>query len=284
MAALPCSSDPEDLRVGPRPVLKWAGGKSALAPRILEVLPTSWRRLLVPFAGGLGLFWRLAARGECRPILADMNAELIALYVVIRDQVEELVEALEVLEDDDGAAFDRLRSEDPQRLGRVDRAVRLVYLNRWCFNGLYRVNASGRFNVPRGTGGRLLYRDNLHACAESLAGALIWRGDFALTLAHARPGDLAYLDPPYHDTFTGYTAAGFSEADQERLAILVRGLGARGVRVVLSNSDTPLVRRLYSGLDVLEVAAPRSVSRDGNRAPAAELLVRNFGPGGKIWR
>lgn len=277
--------DRDPARVAPRPVLKWAGGKSALAPRILELLPPTWRRLLIPFAGGLGLFWRLAHRlGGRPPILSDANLELVTLYQVIRDQVGELVAALQELEGDEGEAFDRLRAQDPNRLGLVDVAARLVYLNRWCFNGLYRVNASGRFNVPRGTGGRVLYQDNLEACAAVLEGALIWRGDFAPTLAHARPGDLVYLDPPYDDGFTGYTAAGFDLGDQVRLAQLVRRLTARGVLVIVSNSDTHLIRRLYSGLEVHEVEAPRSISRDGNRAPAAEVLVRNFGPGGSLWR
>jgi DNA adenine methylase len=268
-----------------RPVVKWAGGKSRLAPRILAVLPPTWHRLLIPFAGGLGLFWRLADRlGPLRPILSDANGEIVTLYQVIRDRVGELIVALQDLEGDHGDAFDRLRDQDPDRLEPVAVAVRMVYLNRWGFNGLYRVNAAGVFNVPRGTGGRLLYRDNLEAAALALKDALIWRGDFAPSLAHARAGDLVYLDPPYDQSFAAYTARGFGEADQVRLAELVRRLGARGVRVIVSHADTPLIRRLYSGLEVLELVAPRSISRDGNRAPAAEVLIRNFGPAGGLWR
>ena len=268
------------------PILKWAGGKRDLVPRIVELLPPKWSRYLEPFAGGLALFWRLSdVLGDQRPIVADANPELVNLYTVIRDDLGALVEGLGKLEGTP-ATFEILRKLDPLRLRPAHRAARTVYLNRWCYNGLYRVNKAGGFNVPRGSYDEveLVDVDALEAASRALQGAHIWAGDFAPSLAHARAGDLVYLDPPYDAGFVGYTAEGFSAADQARLATFVGDLTGRGVYVVASNADTPLIRRLYSGMEIHEVRARRSISRTGDRTPARELLIRNFGPEGKLWR
>lgn len=283
------------------PVLKWAGGKTRLLPELLSRLPASFMaaqalsavavsggsrirrkptpRYFEPFAGGAALFFHL------RPQVAqltDCNEELIHLYRVVRDDVEGLIEELSQ-HPHDRTHYYSVRAQNPRELPPVERAARMVFLNRTCFNGLWRVNKRGEFNVPFGsyTNPTICPEDRLRAASQALAGASLEVMDFELATRDAKAGDFVYFDPPYVPltrtaNFTAYTGLGFGLPEQERLAALFTRLTDRGVHCMLSNSDTPLVRELYAGHRIDRVLAPRSISRDATRRDAVgEVIVTN---------
>lgn len=274
------------------PFLKWAGGKARLVPTVAAALEgVTVARYLEPFLGGGAMFFGLRSRGMTAPaILADANAELMAAFSTVRDRVEEVVAALEPLAAAYLAAdragrrdlYYRVRGTEPA--GAAERAARLIFLNRTCYNGLYRVNRQGRFNVPHGryVRPRICDAANLRACAAELATAELRCADFEAICALAGPGDFVYLDPPYHPlsataNFTAYTERSFGWADQERLAAAVRALAARGAWFALSNSAHPAVARLYEGLQPLTVPMSRAInSRPAGRAAVPEFLFTNL--------
>jgi len=274
------------MREGARaaPFLKWAGGKRQIVARILDVAPACIDTYYEPFVGGGAVFFALAGQGRFgRAVLADANAELVQCYQAVRDDVEAVIEALAPYRYDQ-AFYYRVRERDPARLTRPARAARLIYLNRCGFNGLYRVNSKGRFNVPFGR-----YRNpvicnpaKLRAASVSLRRAEIVCGDFARTLDAAGPRDFVYLDPPYvplsaTSSFTRYEQGDFGLGDQRRLASVLRELGTRGVPALLSNSDCALTRQLYRGLRPRRIDARRSInSVSSKRGAVGELLVKSF--------
>ncbi len=286
VARLAAAAEVAPVRAMPTPVeplLKWAGGKSKLMPELMARLPNTrqWTGgYFEPFIGGAAVFLNLLPK---RAVLSDVNAELVHLYTIVRDQPEALIADLH------RHTYERqyyygVRALDPTTLDPIERASRMVFLNRTCFNGLWRVNRRGEFNVPFGryTNPTLCPADRLRAMSRALASAEIRHTDFEGAVKGARRGDFVYFDPPYVPltrtaSFTSYTAASFGLADQERLANLFTSLGQRGVRCMLSNSDTPLVRDLYAGHRIDQVLAPRAISRDpDNRHPVAEVIVRNY--------
>jgi DNA adenine methylase len=261
------------------PFLKWVGGKTSLVPVLLDHVPAQYRRYHEPFVGGGALFFALAPRRAC---LADSNAELIHAYTMVRDAVTAVLEALSRHVYERGH-FEAVRALDPAVLAPAERAARFIYLNKTCFNGLWRVNRAGRFNVPFGR-----YRnpgfhdpDTLMRASEALRGAELRRAPFELSLERARPGDFVYLDPPYDPvsktaSFTSYTPDAFDWPDQMRLAEACTQLDARGVAFLLSNSATPRIRKLYRRFEQRIVRAPRHVScKGGGRGLVEELLVFN---------
>lgn len=275
----------------PRPFVKWAGGKRHLAPRLAEIAATlPFRRYSEPFLGGGAVFFWLAHRGllHDRPVvLADANPELMVTYAVVRDRVEELIADLRQRErsfkaGDRRAYYYRVRQEQPA--DPVQRASRLLFLNKTCYNGLYRVNREGRFNVPYGdyANPRIVDPAILRAASAALQGVGLRTGDYRERLAGVEPGDLVYLDPPYHPlsataSFTGYTGDGFGPAEQRQLAAEFHRLAELGASVVLSNSDHPLIRELYTGYPRKVVRAPRAINCNGaGRGLVAELLITSF--------
>jgi DNA adenine methylase len=267
-----------------RPFLKWAGGKGQLLAQLRPLLPTAgtYGRYFEPFAGGAALFFAL---GPERAILADVNRELIDCYTAARDHVEAVIRALAHYRY--GADhYYRAREIDPRSLPLPERAARTIYLNRTGYNGLYRVNRSGKFNVPMGryTNPLLCDAANLKACSKALAKVDLRVQDFEKVVARARPGDLVYFDPPYvpvSDTadFTSYVPGGFGSEQQRRLADVFAGLARRGVHAVLSNSDTPAVRALYEGFVIHRVLASRHINSRGSlRGKVGEVVVTSFGP------
>ncbi|MCC6624105.1 MAG: DNA adenine methylase [Deltaproteobacteria bacterium] len=265
------------------PVLKWAGGKSRLLPELVSRLPSprQWTGVYhEPFLGGGALFLHLR---PARANLADANPELVNLYEVIRDDVEALIADLG-RHTHERTYYYAVRALDAAGLGRVERASRFVFLNRTCFNGLYRVNRRGQFNVPFGRydNPNLCPAERLRAVSRVLAGADLAHRDFEDAVAGARRGDFAYFDPPYVPltrtaSFTSYTAGDFGEDDQRRLAATVRRLARRGVRCMVSNSDAPLVHELYEGLRIERILAPRAISRAADsRKPVSELVIRTY--------
>lgn len=278
----PQSARPRLLRSLPAPFLKWVGGKRQLLPAMESLLPRRIERYFEPFVGGGALFFHLKPRFA---VLADINRELVDCYQAVRDRVEEVVQDLQTHTHDEGYYY-ALRERRPEELDLPRRASRTIFLNRTGFNGLYRVNREGRFNVPFGryTNPVVCDEDNLRACSQQLAAAHIDAMPFDEVEDMAAPGDLVYFDPPYVPAsatanFTSYAAEGFTLRDQERLAELARRLSGRGVNVMVSNSDTPLTRELYQGLHLHQVMARRSINSNGARRGAVpELLVTSYAP------
>lgn len=278
--------------VAARPFLKWAGGKQQLLPRLLEAMPARFERYFEPFVGGGALFFALTqVRQPLQAFLGDANPDLVATYEVVRDDVTVLMERLGTLESDylgrdaDGRAalFYELRESRPG--SKADLAARFIFLNKTCYNGLYRVNSRGLFNVPHGRyrEPRILDAEVLTAASAALASAELSCADVEATCASARAGDFVYFDPPFHplsatSSFTQYTSADFGWADQERLRVCIDGLTARGVHVLLSDSPHPLIVYLYesAGYELRRVPARRAInSKGGGRGPIDELLVSN---------
>lgn len=263
------------------PFLKWAGGKTQLLGSILARLPARMERYHEPFIGGGAVFFALAAQGRFKSaVLADRNEGLIELYSVVRDHVGALIERLQPHRYEE-AYYYEVRAQDPASLDPIARAARLVFLNRTGFNGLYRVNRKGQFNVPFGryTNPRICDEVGLRAASAALAGVELRVADFEEVVAGAKPGDAVYFDPPYYpvsasSSFTAYDPYPFREPEQQRLAGVHRALGERGVFALLSNSDTPFTRALYDGLDVETIEASRNINSVGSkRGKITELLV-----------
>jgi len=275
---------------GARPFLKWAGGKRGLLDKILPFFPETIRTYYEPFFGGGALFFHLATEQRFEhAVLNDVNPDLITTYKIVRDFPDELVRGLQGLTVDKDT-YMMLRGYDPEDLDPVARAIRFIYLNKTCFNGLWRVNKQGKFNVPYGDpkGERwvqkppLVYKEEtIHACSRELnRWAQIHLGDFWEICEWPRPGDLVYFDPPYvplsptSNFSDGYTQGGFTLDDQSRLVAACRRLVERGVTVVASNSDCELVRRLYAGFELHEIQARRAINSKGDRrGPVGELVI-----------
>jgi len=272
--------------VPPRPFIKWVGGKTQLLRELARRIPNDVNRYYEPFLGGGALFFYLQPKAA---VLTDINADLITLYTVIRDDVEALIDDMgqHVYEKD---YYYRLRSADRtvdyQTWTAVQRASRLIYLNKTCYNGLYRVNSKGQFNVPFGryTNPTILDAGNLRACHRALQGIEIKQADFRNVKAVAQPGDFVYFDPPYAPlsataNFTGYTKDGFDGDMQYALRDLCRELDRKGVRFMMSNSSAPLVLDLYAEFSPDLVYATRLInSKAGRRGKIPEVLVTNGSP------
>lgn len=283
----PFVSTPSSSKVVARPVLKWAGGKRRLLTQYEEHFPTEFGSYIEPFFGGGAVFFWLHARGDLagkRIVLNDINPELINFYTVLQENWQELVERLRIHDKKHGPEYYyEVRGKDHRRMKPVNRAARLMYLNRTCFNGLYRVNSQGRFNVPMGSYKNPLICDpeGLEAASKTLGDAELTLGSYLEAAGRAEPGDLVYFDPPYvplnpTSNFTSYTRENFGQDDQVKLAETFRELAQRGVKVLLSNSDTPLVRELYEGFEQHEISAPRAINSKGSRRQrVTELLIRS---------
>jgi len=263
-----------------KPFVKWAGGKRQLLPAIRLNLPKKFARYFEPFVGGGAVFFDLAP--PCA-ILSDANAELINCYLAVRDHVDELIRALRghVYEKEH---YYRVRAIAPDSLGEVERAARTIFLNKTGFNGLYRVNSKGVFNVPFGRfkNPNICDEPTLRTCSARLVGVEIHHRPFEATLREARAGDFVYFDPPYiplskTSYFTAYSDLRFDLEDQERLARVFEELADRGAKVMLSNSDVEWVRERYARFTLKDVLAPRSVnSVVSSRGLVRELLVTSY--------
>jgi DNA adenine methylase len=298
-----------------RPLLKWAGGKRQLLPQLRRFYPRAFRRYIEPFFGSGAVFFDLYGAGRLRnhdAVLIDSNADLIGCYEVVRDCPDEVARELDALAAAhamDGPAHyyairdgqfnplrARLRRGDGHIAYTAQLAAMLIYLNRTGFNGLFRLNASGAFNVPAGRYAHptISDRGNLRGVAEALAGPRVRlrRESFESAVEIAEAGDFLYLDPPYAPLsatakFTSYTASGFSLRDQERLQRVVIALASRGCHVLVSNSTAEDIAALYdtsldartAGLRTTRVPARRAVNSDATRrGPVEEFLISNVEP------
>ncbi len=269
----------------PSPFLKWVGGKGQLIARLLGIFPTSMHTFYEPFIGGGAVFFALAKKEAFqRAVINDINQELMDAYRIVRDFPEDLISQLKKLKYDPDV-FEQLRKVDVSRFSPVRRAARTIYLNKCGYNGLYRVNKSGQFNVSFGKYHNPSIFDEgiIRSDAQALE-MFVWLQsiDFEESCSPAIPGDLVYLDSPYvplNDTsyFTSYTKNGFGIKEQERLASVFRALTAKNVQVVASNSNAPIVRELYKGFQFTEVQAKRNVNSKGDkRGPVTEVLITNY--------
>lgn len=264
------------------PIVKWVGGKTRLLRELLARMPAQFGRYYEPFAGGAALFFRVA---PARAVLGDDNADLVNLYRTVGSKVDDVVRRLVVHRrlHNEGHYYEmRARWNDANvSWTHVDRAAAFVYLNKTCFNGLWRVNRSGHFNVPMGRyeDPPICAADQLRAAAAVLRHAELRCGHYRDAVADARSGDFVYFDPPYDPVtvtanFTSYTSGAFSPEDQRELAELARKLVARGCKVMLSNSDTPFVRSLYKGFRIDQVRCSRAInSNAAKRGEVNEVIV-----------
>jgi DNA adenine methylase len=276
-----------------RPFIKWAGGKGQLLSALSRRLPSRFGRYHEPFVGGAALFFHLynASRLRAGAVLSDYNPELILCYQVIRDDVESLIESLWEHHKHrlDQPYFYEIRNWDRQPgmqlRSDMDRAARTIFLNRTCYNGLYRLNRKGQFNAPFGHYKNPLICDpeNLRAVSRALQDVELAVGDFGDVLGRAEPGDFVYFDPPYVPvsataSFTHYTGQTFGENEQRRLAKTFFELVERGVSVMLSNSRTPLAESLYVGYAAHDIVlASRKINCDGlKRGHVEELIVYSY--------
>lgn len=263
------------------PIVKWAGGKSRLLEQYQPYWPQRFERYFEPFAGGAAaFFWLRQERGPFPAVLGDANAELINLYRVVQKSPHKLIQKLEQMKEQHCQEYYyEVRAQQPK--ASLERAARLVYLNKTCYNGLYRVNAKGQFNVPLGRyqNPSIVQADKLLAAHQALQDTELVHQSYEKVVAEATAGDLVYFDPPYQplnvtSNFTSYTKDSFGETEQRALSALFRQLVQRGCQVLLSNSDTPLIRELYSDFGLCPVQAPRFInSKKEGRQAIGELLI-----------
>ncbi len=266
--------------------MKWVGGKGRLLSQLRPLLPSGVEHMrhVEPFVGGGALFF---SRRPGRALLTDINPTLVAAYSAIRDDVEGVIVALRGLagrHSKESYYQVRERYNQGRRVSTSKRAAMFIYLNKTCFNGLHRVNRKGEFNVPVGSykNPRILNEDGLHAASRALKDAQLKCAPFDALLEDAKPGDFIYFDPPYEPvsqtaSFTSYARDGFSQEDQTRLRDVYKALDRRGCKLMLSNSDVPFIRNLYSTFNIDTVAAPRAINCDAKkRGKVSEVIVRNY--------
>lgn len=274
----------------PKPFVKWVGGKRQLLAqfRRLNLYPPEkfdirTGRYFEPFVGGGAVFFDLLPE---KGFLSDLNKELVTTYNVIKNDVEGLIASLKKHKTDK-EYFLKIRAQDPKTLSELDGASRFIFLNRTCFNGLYRVNSKGGFNVPYGKYSNPLIcdEDNLIKVSKSLQNIEIKHQDYKEVLQKAKKGDFVYFDPPYYPvsktaSFTSYTKEAFLDKEQLELRDTYIELHKRGCFVMLSNSDTPFINKIYSGLKgihVNKVEAGRAINSKGSgRGKITEVLVTNY--------
>ncbi|MEG1411537.1 MAG: DNA adenine methylase [Terrisporobacter sp.] len=269
------------------PVLKWVGGKRQLIPEIEKYFPNKYSTYYEPFVGGGAVLFNFQPK---KAVVNDINEELINLYKVVRDDVESLIEDLKKHRNEseyfyDVRSLDRNR-EKYEKLTDIERASRIHFLNKTCYNGLFRVNNSGEFNSPFGKykNPDIVNEITLRAVSKYFnSNDIIFKcGDFEDLLKGIRKGAFVYLDPPYDpvsdsSNFTGYAKGGFNRKEQERLKDLCDKLDSKGVKFLLSNSSTPFIMDLYSDYKIEIIKAKRSINSKGDkRGDVDEVLVRNY--------
>jgi DNA adenine methylase len=272
------------------PLLKWAGGKRQLRSELTRRLPERWGTYFEPFIGGGALLVELANLGRLdRAVIGDKNPELVSLYRVVQQDPERLINALsDGMFRNDEETFHRIRSRFNALLGTrkrpVERAALLLYLNKHSYNGLWRVNRLGHYNVPFGKYARLSLpsEESIRMFSRMLGGITLVYADFEWIVRTAKRGDFVYFDPPYHPLsktarFTDYTTGGFLFEDQERLARTFHRLSDKGVRLMLSNSCSPAIEELYADFTIHTVPAKRFINCKGEkRGGAFEMIVTNY--------
>ena len=260
-----------------KPILKWAGGKTQMLNDLLPKVPSSYGRYIEPFFGGGAMFFALQPENA---IIADSNPELINMYRQVAANVDEVIQYLKKYENT-SEMFYTVREQEWTQLPKAEAAARTIFLNRTCFNGLYRVNKQGKFNVPYGkyANPKICDEDGLKAASEALKKAEILCGDYLLVLDHyAQPGDFVFLDPPYlpiseYADFKRYTKEQFYEEDHIELAKIIMRLQERGCHIILTNSNHPLVHELYAPFTIDVIQTKRHISCNGSTRKGEDVIV-----------
>jgi len=266
------------------PIVKWAGGKRQLLADLKNNMPQIFNKYFEPFLGGGALFFNM--RPE-KAYIGDINPELINLYQVIKSNVYELIDDLKKHKNTEEYFYEIRtvdRIEKYKKWSNIKKASRFIYLNKTCFNGLYRVNSKGEFNVPFGkySNPRIVDEINLLNCSKLLQNTEIKCTDFSKVLEYVKKGDFVYFDPPYMplnstSNFTSYTKQGFDKTKQIELKELCDELNNLGVYFLLSNSDTDIIKKLYKNYEIKKVFASRAINSNANkRGKITEILVRNY--------
>lgn len=263
--------------IQPKPILKWAGGKTQLLNEILPKVPKQYGKYIEPFVGGGALFFALHPE---QAVIADSNPELVNMYQEIANHVEDVIECLHRYENTK-EDFYRIRSLDWETLSKPEAAARMIYLNKTCFNGLYRVNRKGQFNVPYGKykSPNFCDEDSLFAASNILDRVTIVCGDYlSVLMQYAEEGDFVFLDPPYlpvseYADFKRYTKEQFYEEDHIELAKEVTRLQERGCHVILTNSNHPLVHELYAPYKIDVIPTKRYISCNGSKRNGEDVIV-----------
>lgn len=262
------------------PFLKWAGGKRWFVSRYLEVIPSSFGRYIEPFLGSGALFFALQ---PAEAILSDLNVELIRTFAAVRKDCQPIVSALEKYHRRHSTShYYEVRETRPS--SEEERAARFIYLNRTCWNGLYRVNTRGQFNVPVGTKTNvLLDTEDLYRASVLLKRALLMSCDFEAVLSRAGRGDLIFADPPYvtahsQNGFLKYNETLFNWEDQVRLVQCLRKASKKGAQILATNADTPAIRKLYQKWFSIRTVSRASVmaASSARRGTRSELMITNW--------
>lgn len=275
-----------------QPFVKWVGGKRGLLEQIIPLFPKKFNNYFEPFVGGGAVFFELYSKGFLRDkkiVLSDINKELINAYRVIKNSTKELIKNLQKYKDKHSKEFyyqirELDRQEDYKRLSDIEKATRFIYLNKTCFNGLYRVNKKGFFNTPIGSykNPNIADAETILNASEALQNVTIINQSFDEVLNQAKKDDLVYFDPPYYplnktSSFTSYDSNCFLEDEQFELFEVFERLSKKGVKVVESNSDTEFIKELYSDYEINIVNANRFInSKSSRRRKINEVLIRSL--------
>ena len=268
------------------PFLKWVGGKRQLMPAIKELIPKNYSNYYEPFIGGGAVLFNLQPK---KAVINDFNKELINVYKTIKENPEELISDLKTHKNESDYFYDLRaldREENFENLSNIKRASRVIYLNKTCYNGLYRVNNSGEFNSPFGRykNPNIINETTIKAVSKYLNtnDITILNRDFEEALKEIKKGSFVYFDPPYYpvsasSNFTGYVQGGFDMYEQVRLKDLCDKLDKEGVKFLLSNSATQFIEDLYKDYKISYVKANRSINSNGKkRGEIDEVLIRNY--------
>ena len=278
-----------------KPIIKWPGGKTQLLKELLPLIQNNLNSdstFYEPFAGGLAVTLALQYPNT---VVNDLNSELINMYRVIRDNPEELIAELKCFQNSHNSNpqwYYHIRNLDRMgdmldRMGNIAKATRTIYLNKTCFNGLYRVNKKGYFNAPLGrtTSGKtpdIVQEDLIREMSKFLRTVQFYNTDYKVAINGAKDGDVVFFDPPYDtdeaiksEGFVGYQKEGWTRRDLEELKMICDELSIRGVKVILTNNDTEFVHKIFVGYNFKEVEVKRSINRDGNKRKGKELVIYN---------
>jgi DNA adenine methylase len=275
-----------------KPVIKWVGGKGSVLPLFEDLIKPYLKEnntFYEPFAGGLAVSLALQHKNT---VVNDLNSELINMYKVIRDNPEELISELKCLQNSHNTEFyyhirNLDRTDILSRMSDVAKAARTIYLNKTCFNGLYRVNSKGQFNSPIGrtSSGKtpdIVQEELIREMSQYLKTVQFHNGSYKDCLTGVTTGDVVFFDPPYDqdesiltEGFVGYQKEGWTRKDLEELKMICDELSIRGCKIILTNNDTEFVRELFKDYNFKEVEVKRSINRDGNKRKGKELVIYN---------
>ena len=273
-----------------KPIIKWAGGKRQILPYLIENLPNNWDRYFEPFVGGGALLIELYKKNLIKSaVISDINIDIYNLYLSIKEKPKELIEKIKTLpfRNNSKDYYEARRLFNENKIINVpdlNRASLFIYLNRHCYNGLYRLNSKGEFNAPFGryNNPSMPTEENIWELNKLFKKIIILNDDFEIVVINARKGDFVYFDPPYMplsktSNFTDYTSEGFDENGQIRLFNVCKKLNSLGVNFMLSNSNSEFIRNLYKDFNIISIPAKRNInSKASLRGEIEELIIKNY--------